>query len=309
MITTVTLNPMLDKTVYVDSIQRGHIHRASKIETIAGGKGINVSRQLKTLGAETRATGFLGGEIGAIVSHLLTAENISHDFVITDTMTREGVTYREADGNATAMFEPIGHIGVNFVHQLNAKINQLAQQSAWIVCSGSSPGYEADDLFYEAIVNGHKFGAFSVLDSYGNAFTLALKAMPSLVKPNKQELEQTFGMKLASDTDFRSALDGLLDKGIQYCIITDGANPSYAAIRGHYWKITSPQVVTVNPVGSGDAMVAGILYGFTQGWKFQRCLSFGAAAGAANAQKWSVANSTLEEILKLEQEVAVQRLR
>ncbi len=309
MITTVTLNPMLDKTVYVDAMQRGHIHRASEVEMIAGGKGINVSRQLKTLGAATHATGFLGGAIGAIVSQLLTAEAIDHDFVITGTMTREGVTYREADGTATAVFEPTGRIGVDFVHQLSAKINQLAQQSSWIVCSGSSPGHEADDLLYEAIMNGHKAGAFSVLDSYGDAFTLAMKALPSLVKQNKQELEQSFGMKLAGDADFRSALDGLLNKGIQYCIITDGANPSYAAIRGHYWKITPPQIVTVNPVGSGDAMVAGILYGFTQGWKFQRCLSFGAAAGAANAQKWSVANSTLEEILTLEQAVAMQRLR
>ena len=71
MVTTVTLNPMLDKTIYVDRVERGAIHRASKMEMVAGGKGINVSRQLKHLGIKTVATGFLGGEVGSIVSRLL----------------------------------------------------------------------------------------------------------------------------------------------------------------------------------------------------------------------------------------------
>ncbi len=80
MITTVTLNPMLDKTVYVDTLERGRVHRATRLESVAGGKGINVSRQLKQLGLQTVATGFLGGEIGSIVQQLLRQEGIEHDF-------------------------------------------------------------------------------------------------------------------------------------------------------------------------------------------------------------------------------------
>jgi len=62
MITTVTLNPMLDKTVYVDALEHGRIHRPSSLEMVAGGKGID------------------------------------QDFVLADAMTREGLTYREPDG-------------------------------------------------------------------------------------------------------------------------------------------------------------------------------------------------------------------
>ncbi len=95
MITTVTLNPMLDKTVYVDTIQHGKVHRASRMEMVVGGKGVNVSRQLTRLGMKTTATGFLGGEVGTLIEKLLDAEGIACDFVRVASMTREGVTYRE----------------------------------------------------------------------------------------------------------------------------------------------------------------------------------------------------------------------
>jgi 1-phosphofructokinase family hexose kinase len=308
MIVTITLNPMLDKTVYIEQLERGAIHRAQRMEMVAGGKGISVSRQLKHLGLKTTATGFLGGEVGGIVARLLSEEGVEHDFVLTDTMTRDGVTYLEPDGTWTAMFEPSLRIDVRFVHELNKKIEALVFNSTWVVCGGSSPGHEADDLFYEAIVNAHKAGVPSVLDSYGNAFELAMKAQPTLVKPNKHEFEMTYRQSLVTAADHVNAIRFLLNKGARYCVMTDGGTAFYAGVQDHFWNIKPPKVKTVNPTGSGDAMIAGILYGFRQGWKFERCLAFGAAAGAANAQKWEVAHSTLEEIAALESEVVMQRV-
>jgi 1-phosphofructokinase len=308
MIVTITLNPMLDKTVTIGALQRGAIHRAEKMEMVAGGKGINVSRQLKCLGVKTKATGFLGGEVGSTVLRLMSAEGIEHDFVLTDASTREGVTYLEPDGTWTAMFEPALRVDVRFVHELSKKISSLASHGWWLVCGGSSPGAEADDIFYEAIMNAHQVGVPSVLDSYGKAFELGLKALPTLVKPNKREFESTFHETLETEADFVEAINFLLSKGVNYCVITDGPRSFYAGVQGHYWKITPPQVRNVNATGSGDAMIAGILYGFRQGWKFERCLSFSAASGAANASRWEVANSSLEEILRLEPHVALRRI-
>lgn len=308
MILTITLNPMLDKTVYIGPLRRGAIHRSERMEMVAGGKGINVSRQLRYLGVKTKATGFLGGEVGSILSRLMGAEGIEHDFVLTDVSTREGMTYLEPDGTWTAMFEPPLPIGVASVHELRKKIASLASQSWWIVCGGSSPGDEADDIFYEAITNAHHAGVPSVLDSYGKAFELGLKALPTLVKPNKREFESTFHETLESEADFVEAINFFLARGVNYCVITDGPRSCYAGVQGHYWRITPPLVKSVNATGSGDAMIAGILYGFRQGWKFERCLSFSAAAGAANAGKWDVANSTLEEISQLEPHVVIRRI-
>ena len=308
MILTITLNPMLDKTVYVNRLERGAIHRAQKMEMVPGGKGINVSLQLKRLGIKTLATGFLGGEAGATVARLLSEEGVAHDFVKTDVTTRDGVTYLEPDGTWTAMFEPSLRVDVRFVHELNNRIAALASQSTWVVCGGSSPGGEADDLFYEAIVNAHKAGVPSVLDSYGNAFELAMKAEPTLVKPNKREFEVTYGRKLETPVDHVNAVNFLLGKGARYCVISDGGTAFFAGVQGHFWRITPPNIKVINATGSGDAMIAGILYGFRQGWKFEKCLAFGAAAGAANARTWNVSALSLEEITSLESEVVMQRV-
>lgn len=308
MIVTITLNAMLDKTVHIDRIERGAIHRARTMEMVAGGKGINVSRQLNRLGIKTLATGFLGGEVGVIVARLMSEEGVEHDFVTTDAMTRDGVTYLESDGTWTALFEPSLPVDVRFVHELNKKIEALAAQSTWIVCGGSSPGHEADDLFYEAIVNAHKAGVPSVLDSYGNAFELAMKAQPTMVKPNRKEFELTYGRKLETEVDHVNAVKFLLGKGARYCVVSDGGTAFFAGVKGHFWRVTPPKVLTVNATGSGDAMIAGILYGFRQGWKFERCLAFGAAAGAANARTWNVATLTLEDITSLESQVVMQRV-
>jgi tagatose 6-phosphate kinase len=308
MVTTITLNPMLDKTIYVDRIERGAIHRANRMEMVAGGKGINVSRQLHRLGIKTLATGFLGGEVGTTISRLLTEELVPYDFVQSETATREGLTYLEPDGTWTALFEPSLPVGQKAVLELKKKINELAAQSTWIVCGGSSPGNESDDVFREAINAANRNGISSVLDSYGPAFEQGLKALPTVVKPNKREFEMTFHQTLSSEADHIHAVQFLLGQGARYCILTDGGNAFYAGIQGHFWKVTPPTMKAVNPTGSGDSLVAGILYGFHQGWKFERCLAFGAAAGAANAMVWEVANSTLQEITSLEASVRVQRV-
>lgn len=304
-----TLNPMLDKTVAIDRLERGAIHRASSMSMVAGGKGINVSRQLKRLGIKTMATGFLGGEVGSIISRLLREESIEQDFVRTALSTREGITYLEPDGTWTAMFEPTLQVTSSEVQELNKKVEELAAKSTWIVCGGSSPGLEADDIYRKAILVAHRNGISSVLDSYGRALELGLKAQPTVVKPNKREFEMTFHQSLTTEADHLRAIQFMLDEGVRYCILTDGGRTFYAGLQGHFWRVTPPQKKAVNPTGSGDALVAGILYGFQQGWKFERCLAFGAAAGAANAQMWEVATAGLQKIMDLEPSVKIQRAK
>jgi len=308
MITTVTLSPMLDKTVRLEVLKRGRIHRATSMTMVAGGKGINVSRQLKCLGDETLATGFLGGATGKMISELMDREGIPHDFVETEILTREGVTYVEADGRASAVFEPSLKPPVERVHSLSRKVNALSRESDWIVCSGSSPGGEVDDLFYEAILSAHRAGCQSVLDSYGAALTLAIKGLPTIMKLNKGEFEQSFRLELRNERDVRRELGKLVAAGVHFCILSNGARAAYAASKDGEWKVLPAGIQTVNPVGSGDAMVAGILHGFTQTWDFERCLRFGAAAGAANARVWQVAASSCKEIMSHEPNTRVQKL-
>lgn len=308
MILTVTLNAMLDKTVQLTSLRRGTIQRATGLSMVAGGKGINVSRQLKILGVSTMATGFLGGETGAMIRKSLEIDKIPHDFVETVSLTREGVTYREANGMVTSIFEPPGKVTEREVQLLLRKVGEMIPQTSWIVCSGSSPSHEADDVFRRAIAEARRQGKKTVLDSYGLPLKKAWNEAPTLVKPNRREYATTFGETLRGIRSIRGAIDEALELGIEYVVVTDGAGPTYAGSREGYWKVTSPRVRTINPIGSGDAMVAGILYALEQGHDFERALAFGSAAGTANAQVWDVARSPLAEITLLEPKIRVERL-
>lgn len=308
MITTVTLNAMLDKTVRLKSLRRGSIHRAAEMSMVAGGKGINVSRQLTMLGAVTVATGFLGGETGTLIRRSMNRDGIRHDFVEVAHLTREGVTYREANGMVTAVFEPSSPVTRAEAERLVRKVSSLAEKSSWIVCSGSSPCDESDDVFALMIQDARKRGVRTVLDSYGMPLKKAWTVGPTLVKPNRREYAMTFGRNPRGVRSIRAALDDALERGVEYAVMTDGAGMTYAASREGYWQVRNPRIRTVNPVGSGDAMVAGILYALSKDWDFPRALTFGSAAGVANAQVWEVACSGPERIAGIEPSIHLESL-
>jgi len=100
----------------------------------------------------------------------------------------------------------------------------------------------------------------------------------------------------------------LVHQGISYAVITDGPRPLAAADRSRRWIVTPPQVQTVNPTGSGDSKVAAMISGLSKNWPFERCLAFGAAAGAVNARVWDVATARYQEVLDLARDVEVRVL-
>ena len=67
MIYTVTFNPSLDYIVTVNDFMTGIVNRTSKEIIFPGGKGINVSTILNTLGLETTALGFIAGFTGKAI--------------------------------------------------------------------------------------------------------------------------------------------------------------------------------------------------------------------------------------------------
>lgn len=308
MITTVTLNPMLDKTVIVDAVRLGAITRAHRIETIVGGKGVNVSRQLRRLGHPTRIVWFRGGEIGAMLARLLCEEDLHHEPVDVAGMTREGVTYRDAQGTATSVFEPPHAVTPEEVQRLVSACAGLTAGSSWVVCCGSSPAKQADAAYREILENARHHGTRTAVDSYGRAMTLAVKIPADIVKMNVHEYAASFGTALTNEADILHALRLFVDGGSMLALLTDGDKPAYAATSAGQWRIVPPRISSVNPTGSGDSMLAGLLYGLEQGWDIPASLRFGAAAGAANAGRWDVAVSSRTEIDELAPFVHIEML-
>ncbi|MEK6571266.1 MAG: 1-phosphofructokinase family hexose kinase [Bacteroidota bacterium] len=309
MVTTVTLNPMLDKTIYVDRLRHGEITRAAKREMVPGGKGINVARQLTRFSVESVATGFMGGEIGEMVERFLDEEGVRHDFVHIKDCTREGITiFETTTGISTGIFEPGHQVSHLESELLKEKCERLLEKSEWLVLSGSTPYGELDFFYKELIEKANRTRCRVVLDSYGNAFKLGVGAKPFMVKPNLKEFEQTFGVRLNSESAILEQLEWLETSGVSLAILTETEKPFYVRYLGRRWRVTPPAIHMVNPVGSGDAFVAGTIFGILQQWDLERTIRFATAAGAVNASRWAVVDVSVQEAEDLAPKVVLEAI-
>ncbi len=146
-----------------------------------------------------------------------------------------------------------------------------------------------------------------ILDTYGKALVEGIKASPFAVKPNRKECEHLLGFQLRSDSDFRRAYAAFREKGIFLVVISLGRKGFRASFDGIEYIVSTPKVREVNPVASGDALVAGIAYGMLKKLPIEETLRWGSAAGAANAAEWAVADCSKSSIKNLLGQVSIKK--
>lgn len=139
MIITVTMNPAIDKTVDIEELERGGLNRIQRIVLDAGGKGINVSKTVKELGGTTVATGFLGGNSGAVIENVLKEYGIKSDFVQVEGETRTNMKVVEQGGIVTELNEPGPVVTQAQTDELIAKLEGYASEDTLFVLAGSIP--------------------------------------------------------------------------------------------------------------------------------------------------------------------------
>lgn len=309
MIATVTLNPAVDNTFQIMKLTPNEVNRVSRQETDAGGKGINCSRMLHELGADTVALAFLGGKTGEFVRTVLEREGVPVEPVYTSAPTRINVLIEEASGKAPTCFSarggPIEH---SELVSLFEKTKDLSRRSSWMVFGGSIPLGVNQDVYMvlgQIAANG---GAKVVLDADGEALAEGLKCRPYMIKPNRSEAERFLGQTFASRADVaRGALE-LAERGIELVVISLGKQGAVICYQGSIYDAVAPEVKCVSTIGSGDSMIAGVLWGFEQGLGIEDCIRLGCAAGAATAMSSGAEIGSREDVQSLIPEVRVNRL-
>ena len=280
MIITVTMNPAIDKTAEVNTFLHGELNRLTKVEIDAGGKGINVSKTIRELGGTTLATGFLGGSGGAVIASVLKKLSIPEHFIQVDGETRTNMKLVEPGGVLTELNEPGPIIGKEQVETLLNDLVELAGPDIWFVLAGSIPAGVKPDI-YERIIRAVKEkGASVFLDADGELFRRALEAGPDLIKPNKFELEQYFGVSDANELDLIHMGKKIMDKGVQMTVISMGKEGAMFVTKDQIYRVPGLSVEARSTVGAGDAMVAALTYGMEQKYDLKTCIRLGVAASA-----------------------------
>lgn len=303
---TVTLNAAVDKTYRVEGFCLDRVFRVEAGRVVAGGKGINVARVLHTLGVPVVATGFLGGHNGAFILDSLKQEGIPGDFVWTQGESRVCLAVIDPIAGTQTELNEIGpEIHPEEVSALEQKLAQLLPQFAYVTLCGSAPPGVPTDFHARVIRLGHKAGVKVVLDSSGELLRHGLEAGPWMVKPNRAELSAIYGREPTDVDEATQMAHQLLAKGIEIAVVTLGKQGAIWVSEEGEWFAQPPEVEFVSAVGSGDSMLAAMLYAFIQGMSPPDVLRWGVAAGAANAAVFGAGFCTREQIEALVPRVVV----
>lgn len=297
MILTVTLNPLLERRLSYPAVNYGMVNRTNKETFKAGGKGINVSRQLNHLGVKNLALTFLGGNNGKILRSILTDEEINFIAVSSKSETRSAtIAVEETKNSLTTFMGPDCPVSTREVEEFKARLEKMIQNVTTVIFSGSSPCPEADSIFPFGIELANKYDKVSILDTYGRHLKNCIEAGPSHIHNNFDEISSSMGIDLSTESAITHYLNSLYSRGITLAFITNGARPGYASKFDYHYKFTVPEIAEIDSTGSGDAFVAGIAYGLENSMVFEDFLKFASAAGVANAGAWDVCRATKESI-------------
>lgn len=306
MVLTVTLNPLLENRIELDSIKLGKVNRGNNREYRAGGKGINVSRQLDYLEIKNVALLPLGGNNGKMLRKVLIEENMNFTSISTKGETRAAtLAIEKSKKRITSLFEPAEELTENEINEFKTKFIKMIQNCSIVVFSGSVPNKEAASIITYGIELANELDKFSILDTYGAHLQDCINAKPSVIHNNVNELESSLGIELNTEEKKVEFLNELYNKGIKLVFITDGANATYASKFDFIYKVQSKKIKEIDSTGSGDAFVAGITYGLEKSLVFDQFVRVATALGIANATKWEVCTTKFDELENIVNSVTV----
>jgi len=281
MIYTVTLNPTLDITYVLEEVSFGEPVKALEVLRSPGGKGINVSRALRSMGMDSVATTIVGGYVGEEVLDLLQKEGLILQVVKIDSETRTNVVVFGRKDEKELVIRAAGPpVEETEAERISGFIFDVAKSPEVLVLSGSLPPGVKEDMYFSLIKEARSRGIRTVLDSDGEPFRLGVEAGPYLIKPNLAELLYLAGTKLRGEKEIRRYCEGLFKKGVGIVVVSSGKGGAIMVTPEGAWRGNVP-VIAENTVGAGDSMVAGLLMGIVQSRPLEEVFRMGLACGVS----------------------------
>ena len=279
MICAVTLNPCIDRTVFLPSLIVGGHNVASRVQNDVSGKGINVNVVLSNLGIETKAVGFEFRRSGTPVKNFLDSLSIPSDMVSVDAELR--VNTKLFDSSAMEMTEincKGPHIDEDSVAELMCAFERSLDGTDIIVVDGSVPPGVPTDIYKAMTELAHARGIKVVLDATGTLLEKGLEANPDIVKPNSGELELLIGRKLNGLDECVAACRELLSRGVGAVCLSLGGDGALYITEDNAWYSKGLDIEVKSFQGAGDSLVAGICLGLMAGHNPEMLLRSGMAA-------------------------------
>jgi tagatose 6-phosphate kinase len=285
-----------------------HVNRAIAVTQFASGKSINVARVLHTLGERAVATGIVGSDSGKFMRQDMQRAGIAHDFITTLTPTRLGLTLiDEAAGTATELIEEASAPHEEAFDELLAKLTELVNDAKVVVMSGTLAPAAGNDFYAGCVSIARGANVKTIVDARDTPLKLALAEKPTIVKPNRAELGATFDRSIESEASLRDAMKRVVEMGASWIVVTDGAKDTMISDGKEFWRIATPAVKVINPIGSGDSFAAGLAAGLRREMNVPDACALGVVCAAANAMTAHAGHVNKENIAELAKVVTVEQ--
>ncbi|WP_316569171.1 1-phosphofructokinase [Neobacillus sp. YIM B06451] len=308
MITTVTLNVAIDKSYVIDELKPGQVMRVQQCTKTPGGKGLNVARVIKLCGEEVLATGFVGGHAGAYIEDLLREQQIRFDFSHTAQETRTCINILDSNWNSTEFLEPGEPVTEAELQDFLGKFAAVIEKSDVITISGSAPKGVGTDIYAKLVSIVKEKGKKVILDTSGGLLKEGIKACPTIIKPNREEVEALLNISV---DDFVALVDGakrLQQKGIEMVVVSLGKEGALLVTEDAVYHGKPPKLNPVNTVGSGDSMVAAFAVGLARNLPVEDMLRYAISVSAANTLTMTTGSFKEEDRQNLYHQVTINRL-
>lgn len=302
MILTVTLNPAVDIGYKLSNLKLDSVNRTGNCSKTAGGKGLNVSRVLVQLGEDVAATGFLGGGVGSFIRENIKQQSIQDFFLECVEETRNCIAIIHGR-QQTEILESGPNINLNEADEFLELFRSYAKAVEIITISGSLP-QGIDSHFYSKLIEiAYEKESRVLLDTSGETLKASLESefKPYLIKPNLEELSDLVGQEIKSDEEIVEALQSPLLNKIPWAVVTLGDRGAVVRYEKDIYRVKIPEVVVVNPVGSGDSVIAGFASGLSNNLPAKDAIKYGVAMGVLNAMEEKtgfVATSKIKECVE-----------
>ena len=309
MIYTVTLNPALDKTATVENLRLDSVNRISELRVDPGGKGINVSKVVRELGAKTVAIALLGGHTVTMLRNMLAELGIECKVLEVEGETRTNLKIKDpALKTNTDINEPGPEVTDEQLRgMLDGLVGEVGSGDI-VVLSGSLPRGAAADTYKVWVAALKKTGAKVYLDADGDKLVRGIEAKPDLIKPNEIELGAMMGRTLDADEKIVEAARELIDGGLDRVMVSMGGAGALYVARDVTIKANPVKVPVGSTVGAGDSVVAALAYAQDKGLGLEDTMRLAMATGAANVMQSGTQAAPRELVDSLIDKVVVTKL-
>ena len=310
MIITVTMNPSVDISYPLDALKIDDVNRVEKVSKTAGGKGLNVSRVIKQMNGELIASGIHGGSLGTYIVEQLNKEEVPNRFLEIEKESRNCIAILH-EGNQTEILESGPTLDDGEGDEYFKLFEELLDEADVVTISGSLPKGLSPTYYQQLLEMSRDKQVKILVDTSGEALkqTLLGGQKPFLIKPNTDELNGLLEQEVTSDIEvLKEALSDSLFDGVEAIVVSMGADGAFAKIHGEFYKVSIPKINVVNPVGSGDATIAGLAMGIDQELSWVDVLKIAMTTGMLNTMEDKTGHINMKNFEMYFEQVKVEKI-